>query len=334
MPDLVSILIPAYNAEKWIADALKSALDQTWPKKEVIVVDDGSSDDTLNVAKRFESNSVKVVTQDNRGASVARNHALSLAQGDCIQWLDADDVLARDKIATQLEGADNGQTSRVLLSSAWGKFYLRQQKGKFIPSSLWQDLVPVEWISNKFNENAWMAIESWLVSRKLTEIAGLWNEQLSMDDDGEYFCRVVSVSEKIRFSPEAKSYCRRGNSGSLSSDIISDKNMMSQFMSIRLQGNYLRSLEDSERTRSACLKYLQTYLIYFYPDHTAVLEKANALAKELGGKLSPPELSWKYSIIQQVLGWRMAKKAQRGIRMFKEPVRRNWDKLLYNFSNK
>ena len=84
MKQLVSILIPAYNAEAWIADTIRSAITQTWPRKEIIVVDDGSTDQTLAVARRFASKEVAVVTQKNQGASAARNHALSLSQGDYI----------------------------------------------------------------------------------------------------------------------------------------------------------------------------------------------------------------------------------------------------------
>ena len=101
MKPLVSILIPAYNAAEWIAESLRSAMEQTWPRKEIIVVDDGSRDRTAEVARRFASNEVAVVSIENQGAAAARNHALQLAQGDYIQWLDADDLLAPDKIERQ-----------------------------------------------------------------------------------------------------------------------------------------------------------------------------------------------------------------------------------------
>ena len=92
---LVSIIIPAFNSEKYLSETVRSALAQTWPNKEIIVVDDGSSDGTLNVAKQFESRNVKVFTQKNRGAACARNAGLAIAQGDFIQWLDADDLSTR-----------------------------------------------------------------------------------------------------------------------------------------------------------------------------------------------------------------------------------------------
>ena len=99
---LVSILIPAHNAGKWLADTIQSALDQTWQNREIIVVDDGSTDNSLAIARRFATEGVGVVTQPNQGAAVARNTAYSLCHGDYIQWLDADDLLEPDKIELQV----------------------------------------------------------------------------------------------------------------------------------------------------------------------------------------------------------------------------------------
>ena len=94
MTPLVSILIPAYNAEHWIADTIESALAQSWQHKEIVVVDDGSRDRTLAIARRYASSrQVKVISQSNSGACAARNNAFANCQGDYIQWLDADDLL-------------------------------------------------------------------------------------------------------------------------------------------------------------------------------------------------------------------------------------------------
>src|SRR5262245_12270474 len=143
---LVSILVPAYNSEKWISDTLRSALAQTWERKEIIVVDDGSTDRTLAVARKFESESVRVVTQKNQGAAAARNLAFSLSHGDYIQWLDADDLLSPDKIRLQMEKLGPGGNPRTVLSSAWGHFMYRPQRAHFIPTALWQDLSPAEYM--------------------------------------------------------------------------------------------------------------------------------------------------------------------------------------------
>jgi len=330
MAHLVSILIPAYNAEKWIGETVKSALEQDWRKKEIIIVDDGSSDDTLKIARRFESKSVKVLTQENRGASAARNNALLIAQGDYIQWLDADDLLAPDKITWQIKEGGINPESRLLLSSAWGKFYYRKEKTKFIPNSLWQDLEPVEWLLKKFNDNVWMNPAVWIVSRKLTDIAGPWDERLTLDDDGEYFSRLIAASDRIQFVKQSRSYYRQGNTRSLSR-ATSDRACKSLYLSMSLNISRLISLENSQRTRSACLKLLQRWLIYFYPEQSVILEKANALAKELGGELLPPSLSRKYSIIRYFVGWKTTKKVQEVAPMLKMIIQRNWDKLFYKF---
>ena len=78
MKPLVSILIPAYNAEEWIADTIRSAMAQTWEPKEIVIVDDGSSDRTYEVAKQFASETVRIYRHENQGPSATRNKAFSL----------------------------------------------------------------------------------------------------------------------------------------------------------------------------------------------------------------------------------------------------------------
>jgi len=327
MPNLVSILIPAYNAEKWIGDAVRSALDQTWPKKEIIIVDDGSCDDTLSIARRFESRSVKVLTQENRGAAAARNTGLRIAQGDYIQWLDADDLLAPDKIANQLEGADGGQSSRVLLSGAWGRFYHLPENSKFVPDMLWEDMLPVEWLFRTLDGNLWMAIESWLVSRRLTEMAGPWNENLSLDDDGEYFTRVLSCSTRILFISEARCFVRRATFG-LSSDInLSDRKLDSQAFSLFSYIRTVRTMEESQRTREACLKLLNRWAIYFYPERLDLFKRMQSMAAELGGQINIPQLRPKYQWIQKIFGWRIAKKSQHVFPALRSVAKMNWERF-------
>ena len=90
---LVSILIPAYNAAPWIRQAIESALAQSWPRTEIIVVDDGSTDGTREQAAGFVRHGVQVLQQDNKGAAAARNRAMAAAEGDFLQFLDADDLL-------------------------------------------------------------------------------------------------------------------------------------------------------------------------------------------------------------------------------------------------
>jgi len=334
MRPLVSILIPAFNAGEWITGTLRSAVAQTWDRKEIIVVDDGSTDQTLAIARQFESESVRVYAQKNHGAAAARNRAFSLSQGDYIQWLDADDMLAPDKIAKQMEALEHCQSKRMLLSSAWGQFLYRHYRAKFIPTPLWCDLSPTEWMLRKMGQNLHMQTATWLVSREITEVAGPWNTQLLGDDDGEYFCRVLLQSDGIRFVPGAKVYYRATGASSLSYIGRSDRKREAQWRSMELHIGYLRSLDDSPRARAACVKYLQNWLIFFYPERLDIVRQAEQTARDLGGQIAVPQLSWKYSWIKSFFGWNMAKRAQVFLPRVRWALERNWDKALFRMENR
>lgn len=99
---MVSVIIPVYNREKTIKKAIASVLDQTWNDLEVIVVDDGSMDNSANEIKSMKDTRIKYIYQENAGACVARNHGLDLAQGDFIAFHDSDDVWHEDKLEKQL----------------------------------------------------------------------------------------------------------------------------------------------------------------------------------------------------------------------------------------
>ncbi|HYU45499.1 MAG TPA: glycosyltransferase family 2 protein [Terriglobales bacterium] len=325
---LTSILIPAYNSEKWITATLRSALAQTWEPKEIVVVDDGSTDKTFEIARQFESDSVRVVTQENQGASAARNKAFSLSHGEYIQWLDADDLLAPDKIARQMEALDPRDSGRVLLSSSWGQFLYRPYRARFTPTGLWSDLSPVEWLLCKMGQNVFMQTANWLVSRELSEAAGAWDTMQWVDDDGEYFCRVLLACDSVRFVPEARVYYRVPSVSNLSYIGVADRKVQAQWRSIQLHIRGLRSLEDSERVRAVCVKYLQTSLICFYPERSDIVRDAQQLARDLGGQLEVPRLSWKYSWIEAVFGYRLAKRAYLRLPQIKRALLRAWDKAL------
>jgi len=329
MLPLVSILIPAYNSEAWIADTLQSALAQTWPRTEIIIVDDGSTDQTLQIAKRFVSAKVSVSSQLNQGAATARNSALQKSQGDYIQWLDADDLMAPDKIARQMNVALDCSGKRTLLSGEWGYFLFRPQKAKWAASPLNCELSAVEWLLRKMEQRAFVQTSSWLVSRELTEAAGPWNTQLTADDDGEYFSRVILASDVIRFVPGARIFYRIAGSGSLSYLGRNKRKLESQFRSMELQISHLRMREESERVRSACLKFLQDALLYFYPEQPELVKRCEEIAASLGHRLSVPQMPRKYAWIQRRFGWRVAKASQLYYNKVKLSFQRSLDWALF-----
>jgi glycosyltransferase involved in cell wall biosynthesis len=329
MQPLVSILIPAYNSEQWITPCIQSALRQTWQPKEIIVVDDGSTDRTLQVARQFSSKGVQVLTQPNQGASVARNTAFAACQGDYIQWLDADDLLEPDKIERQMAQLKHCRSKMTLLSGAWGKFYYRTRKAKFEPTTLWCDLTPLEWMMRKMGQNLHMQTDNWLISRELSNAAGPWDGRLFRDNDGEYLSRVIVASDGIKFVPDARSYYRFSGFGSISYIGRSAKKIESYHLSMQLHMGYLRSLEDSERTRRVCLQYIRTNVHQFYPHRLDLVEKLRATAAELGGEIVEPKVPWKYDWLRRSFGWSAARQAQVRVPQLKTATRMAWDKAMF-----
>lgn len=327
---LVSILIPAYNAEKTIGDTIKSAINQSWKFKEIIVVDDGSKDRTAEVARGFGS-AIILVSTKNQGAAMARNEALRLSKGDYIQWLDADDILAPDKIERQLAALGDHDDRRILLSSSWASFYYRTRNAHFLQTSLCQHLTPVEWMLRKMNENLHMQTATWLTSRELVEAAGPWDTRLKSDDDGEYFCRVLMASEKTHFVEGTGVYYRVTPSTRLSHIGGSNSKKDALFISMKLHVQYLLSLEDSERTKKACVRYIQTWYPMFYPDRADIVRELQVLAEKLGGTLVEPRFRWKFAWIKPLFGWRAASWAQSELPHWKASCIRLFDKTMYKF---
>ena len=219
--------------------------------------------------------------------------------------------MAPDKIPKQLEYNDGDIDSDILPSSQFGTFYHSIKRARFVQTSLWQDVCPIDYFLYKFNEMIWMSQSVWLVRRKLTENAGLWNEKLTKDQDGEYFCRTVSVSKGIKFIPDAICFYRNGNI--TVSTNISEKAMESAFLSRCLCIQYLLALKDTERIRSACVKYLQFLLnvVNVKREHTTInvlINKLHNKAEELGANLQTPTFKWKYETIKAFFGSSIADK--------------------------
>ena len=326
---LVSILVPAYNAERFIAQTLRSAVEQTWPRKEILVVDDGSTDRTCEVARGFAENGVKVVRQENAGACATRNALFSQAQGDYIQWLDADDILASDKIEKQLSRREGEGESEVLLTSACASFFFRTQRCTWQRSGLWQDLSPVEWMTTKFVENAWMNPTVWLVSRHLAEAAGPWDVRLTAgDDDGEYIHRVVAAARDVRFVRDAVCFYRIGVNGTLTDG----RQLEAMCLSLELSFQRFLELADTPETRAACLAYLTKWSKEFYGADDVIFDRVRALAQTLGGSIDRPDAPKKYRLIEHLAGPARTADLFRRWRKFKLLAQGSVDRVLWNFS--
>ena len=110
---------------------------------------------------------------------------------------------------------------------------------------------------------------------------------------------------------------------------MSDQKKEAMLLSIHLHIRYLRSLEESERTRKACLAYIENWLDHFYPERPDLVDRLQSLAGQLGGHLEPPRLRWKYAWMKPLIGFGAAKRVQMVLPDLKASLIRSWDKAMY-----
>jgi glycosyltransferase involved in cell wall biosynthesis len=305
---LVSILIPCFNGARFIGETLESALAQTWPNLELIVVDDGSEDESVGEIERFKSDNIKLIRQRNSGQTVALNVCLAHAKGDFIQYLDADDLLSRTKIELQI--ARLRQYPKAVAVAEWGRFRKTQRETKFVADRSWADLDPLDWLhANMQRDGGMMFPAMWLIPADLARRAGPWNESLTLNNDAEYFTRVVLLSERVLFCQGALAYYRSGNLDSLSG-LKTPKGWASQFKVLELCQAYIFSVEPSQRMCVTFANLWQRFAHSSYPYDPKVANLALERAQQLYPLPAPVSGGPKFQAIAKIIGWRAARKIQ------------------------
>jgi len=282
---LVSILIPLYNAEKYFSETMESLLDQSYKNIEIIIIDDGSTDSSLALAKKYEDSYkyIKVYSQKNSGASTARNKAFEMSKGEYIQYFDADDIMHVDKILFQIEALrEYGFQDGIVVTGSWGRFFDSTEETIFINQTINKNY------NDKFLyfKEAWENVEyvigqAWLLPRSINKKIGGWNTRLSMNDDGEFFTRVAYNSNKIVFVKESIVYYRKGISLSLSSD-RSLKSMRSHLDSYRIYADLVKNDLDEHSLHKAVASLYSVFYGDYYPLDKKMREEVLSLLKNLG----------------------------------------------------
>jgi glycosyltransferase involved in cell wall biosynthesis len=304
----VSVLIPCFNSEKFIAETLESVLGQTWPNIEIIVVDDGSKDSSAQEVERFASRGVRLLKQANRGAGAARNTALRASNGAFIQFLDADDLISPNKIETQLRRLV--ANADAIASAEWGRFHGSPSEVSWNPEPVWQDMSPLDWLAVSRSEGLGMLFPAlWLVPRKTIDRAGFWDETLSLGDDGEYFTRVILNSRRVLFCSGARCYYRSGVPGSLSGN-KSLEGFRSAFRVIDLCESHVLARENSERMKRASALMWQHLSHAAYPYDPVIAERALERARQIHTVRITPGGGPTFRLLSRVIGWRAARKLQ------------------------
>lgn len=201
---LVSILIPLYNEEKYIAQTIECCLNQTYENIEVVVVDDHSTDKSLEIAKSYESDQVHVFENPNeQGVSSTRNYAFEKSKGQFIKYLDADDYFTEGMIEKQVRRMlDDGEENAIVYSQL--RYFHMPDKPEDWLSGLKKDYQPAtEYIVDMFrmSKHFWFPL-MYLFPRSVIEKAGGWNPKHTYCEDSELIATAISLSDKMLFVDE------------------------------------------------------------------------------------------------------------------------------------
>ncbi len=303
---LVSFLTPAYNAAAYLGATIQSALGQTYPRVELIVVNDGSHDETLAVARSFRDPRVKVIDQQNRGQSASENVAFRACQGEYVVYLDSDDLVSPEKVEVQirrLREADRG----CVAFGPWGRFHDDTTNTRFVPEPFWRDIAPIDFHVEMWERHSMVQGGCYMLPREFVETAPPWDESLFLLNDFPYFPRVLMQARQLLFCPKAILYYRSGLPNSLSGK-KSPAAWASAHSAVTSGTAFLIQQEDSLRTRRAWCRQLEEFVYTSYPAASRLRQQAWQQVKKLGGPYTQPQWGPKMGAVSSVLGWKLAKR--------------------------
>ncbi|MFC1688465.1 glycosyltransferase family 2 protein [Pseudomonadota bacterium] len=278
----VSVIIPAFNAEPFIAQSIQSVLNQSFSDFELIVVDNLSTDKTAMKAEQFEDPRVHVIKCHKQGAAAARNQGFANAAGKYIQFLDADDMMAANKIELQLKVIKVNDPVRTIASCAWSRFEGETDKASLTPEPVWTITDPIEWIVCSLSGGGMMHSGAWLVHRDLITAAGPWDESLSLHDDGEFYTRILLQAESQQFVADTQVFYRNV-AGSLSR-ARSPEAINSAFRVCQLRDKHLLEHCDNRQTRQAVATQYAQFAYEFSDSAVSLVRSALERIKDLGEK--------------------------------------------------
>ena len=307
----VSVVMPCYNAGKYVAEAVRSVLGQTHRDLELVAVDDCSTDDTPAALSSLSGDPRLRIHHlpQNSGQAVAANRGLTLARGRFIKFFDADDIMAPRMLELQLQRLE-GREDCVALAE-WGRFHgddLATYRAN--PQTVWRDMDAREWLVESWMKaRPMMQCGLWLIPRSLLEKTGGWDERLSLINDFEFFARVLCAAREVLFTPGCPMYYRSGVTGSLSG-AKGRKAVESAYLSTTVGVDHLLAQRSDERARLACANMLQDFLYTYYPACPELLGKVEAKLADLPTPTVRPSGGRGFALAARLLGWQAARRLQ------------------------
>ena len=299
----VSVIIPLHNSKAYIKQTIKSCLAQTHDNIEIIVVENGSTDQGYQIVKSIDDKRLSVFQILKPNAAAARNYGYHKATGAYIVFLDADDVMASNKIELQLK-ALSAKPEGWVASCAWAKFKTNTKEAVISPQKVWTIQNPIDWCLQSWMGEGMMIPGCWLIPKPIIDKAGLWDERLSLHDDGEFMCRVLLASKGNVFVENTVVYYRQQDN-SLSRQHKSKMAAESALLVYKSYQQQILKFQDSKLTRRALARNFSRFVYEYYPAHAQLIKEAYHEINELGVK--PPLVgSPSFKLIQRIVGFKLA----------------------------
>lgn len=240
-----SVVIPLYNKEDYIKNTLKSVLNQTFKAFEIIIVNDGSNDNSLDIVKTFSDSRITVINQKNKGLSGARNSGINKSNFDYIAFLDADDLWCEDYLET-IYKMINGNTSGHIFTTA---SVISQPKNKPNLSKTTFSKRNIEHISNYFTlKKNLFSNSSIVINKSVFDNIGIYNEDINYGEEEDFFIRCFS-SYKLTHYKNPKVFYLKGIANQLTSPHLNIK---------RIIPHYEKYLNNKNKD------YLKPYIDFIY----------------------------------------------------------------------
>jgi glycosyltransferase involved in cell wall biosynthesis len=308
--DLVSVIIPAYNAEEYILQCVNSVIEQTYFNLEIIIVNDGSTDKTLQLIQTLDDKRIVLINQENRGSSSARNSGIVRAAGEYFQFLDADDVLSPNKIESQLRKMHASQKTIAVCKTLYFNDDIRRPLGEIDT-----ELIQKEGSGLKFllrllgseGKSGMVQPNAYLIPASIVNIIGEWNVDITPtpDDDGEYFTRALLAAEHIVFTGGINYYRKVPNQKSLS-HVRSYQLARNLLKTVEMKFDHIFKIERSQLTERLFQLNISQVAYQCGCDYPEIVKESREILR--GNSFSSLKVCkpWKFKIISFLIGFENA----------------------------
>lgn len=308
MNPLVSVIIPVYNKAAYIRQTLNSSLEQEYSNTEFILVDDGSTDGSFEILSEYYEKfpqRIILIDQENKGVSAAINKGIQSSKGEYIQFLDADDVLSPDKIATQIKLLE-GKSKSIIASCEWRMFKNSPKHSNSISYGVFRDFDSgLHLVLRFWDHQEMMQPASYMTHRSLIQKAGPWDESLIINQDGEFFTRVLLHADKVLYEPNGKVFYRTPEENNVSQQ-KSEIAMTSLLKSYRSYEREVLAVQNTGKVRVALKKVYQKFIYDVYPQYPHLIEEAEGNIEKLGISQKTYIMGPKFQKLSKIFGFKNA----------------------------